>query len=131
MAVNDALKYGQIGSDGGMRSNYGYNAAGTMTNDMYGNPLGGGSNSSLYGNIGDYMSSPDFMGGMGDLMGGVAGLGGLYLGYQQMKETKKNNSLYRSIQNEQQNQANDFQNETNAVFGNTGRTNWQASGVRS
>ncbi len=81
----------------------------------YGNTASTMGDSGLFGNIGNYM------GGAGDFMTGIGGLGQLYLGYQQMQDTKKNNSLYRNIMSEQQDQRSDFLDSTNRAFGGPGK----------
>lgn len=83
-----------------------------------------GQGNSLFGNID---INGDWLGGAGDLLGGIAGIGQLWLGYEQMKDTRKNNSLYRSVMGEQQNQRSDFYNTANSAFGNGGKTNWNTS----
>lgn len=78
-----------------------------MLNNQYGlggtTPMTSAGTSSLFG---DMFNGENF----GSTLGGIAGLGqlgmGLYFGNQMMDENKRNNSLYRQIAREQQNQHN-------------------------
>jgi len=119
--VGSALQYGQMGSFPA-----GAGELGSSNIADYGYGQGGGQSGGLLGNIGNYMDS-DFMGGFSDMASGLGGLAGIYFGYEQMQDAKKNNSLYRSVMGEQQNQRSDFMNSANSAFGNSGSTSFNTS----